>query len=263
MELNYENYALLKYKKLLRVQIAQEFGIAEWKLKRIIAQNGWGTVRPTFSNISAFDEYSEESCYWAGFLAADGCVDNKNRVRLMLKYEDINHLEKFRGFLQSQHKIASNTDKYNRASLELTSKELCEALEINFNIVPLKSLVLEFPTQVPDEMLKHYIRGYFDGDGSACESFSNRNSLTKSFYATFSSGSSSFSVYLFNYLANKLSLGGTLQDFRPEVEKHQLKYNTNDAKTLLEWMYSGACVYLDRKHEIYNRVVVNNIRQTR
>lgn len=263
MEINYENYIELKNRKLLRKDIAKEFGLTEDQIKRVISKNGWGIKAPTFLNKNAFEEYTEESCYWAGFLAADGCVDNKKRVRIMLKYDDINHLNKFKAYLQSTHKISENTGKYYRASFELTSAELCDQLEFNFNIVPVKSLNMKFPRQIPKPMLKHFIRGYFDGDGSVCESFSNANSITKSLYATFCSGSEDFITYLYNYLGEEIFLGGHIQDFRPKSEKHQIKYNTNDARTLLTWMYKDSMIYLDRKYELYSTTVVNNIRQTR
>lgn len=181
----------------------------------------------------------------------------------MLKYDDIKHLEKFKTYLQSEHKIASNTGKYYRASFELTSQELCEQLELNFNIVPVKSMIMKFPKHMPKLMYKHFIRGYFDGDGSICETFSNVNSITKSLYATFCSGSPDFITYLYDYLGKEVLLDGHLQDFRPKSEKHQIKYNTNDAKKLLSWMYKDSIIYLDRKYNLYNTIVVENIRQTR
>lgn len=262
MELNYTNYLELKQTGMLRADIAERLGLPDWKLKKHIAANGWGKQAPTIGNSIAFDEYSENSCYWAGFLAADGNVDSKSRIRLMLKYDDIGHLEKFKDFLESTHTISSNTDKYNRCSFEFTHKQMCEVLEFNFGIVPNKTDKLEFPTYIPTKHLVHYLRGYFDGDGSICESFSNKNSTTASIYATFASGSKNFSVKLFNYLQDKLRLGGHLQEFDGST-KWQLKYNTNDAKTLLEFMYQDCNVYLDRKFILYQRLIVDDIREKR
>ena len=37
MELNFENYTELKNKKLTRAQIAKQFDLPEWKLKKLIA----------------------------------------------------------------------------------------------------------------------------------------------------------------------------------------------------------------------------------
>ena len=262
MEINYTNYIEIKSTGASRAAIAKYFEVPEWKLKKLIATNKWGTLKPIISNENAFDEYSEESCYWAGFLAADGCVDSKNRVRVMLKYDDINHLEKLKAFLQSTHAISSNTDKYYRCSFELTSTHICDVLDLNFNIIPNKTDKLKFPSHIPNKYLVHYIRGYFDGDGSICESFSNKNSITASIYVTFASGCKSFSEELFGYLHNVLNLGGHLQEFNYSI-KWQLKYNTNDAKTLLTYMYDESTVYLDRKYALYQKLIVNDIRETR
>lgn len=259
---NYTEYLEFKQMGMTRGQIATAFDIPDWKLKKLIAKNGWGKPPTTISNESLFDEYSEEACYWAGFLAADGNVDCKKRVRLMLKYDDIIHLEKFKACLGSTHSVSSNTDKYNRCSFEFTSPHICEILELNYNIIPNKTDCLKFPKHIPDKYLRHYIRGYFDGDGSLCESFSNRNSVTASIYATFASGSKEFSMSLFEYLSKILSLGGHLQEFTDSI-KWQLKYNTNDAKVLTKYMYDNSNVYLDRKYTLYLRLIVNNIRETR
>lgn len=262
MEINYKNYSELKSSGISRLAIANIFEVPEWKLKRLISTNGWGTKLPTISNEHAFDEYSEEACYWAGFLAADGCVDNKNRVRVMLKYDDILHLEKLKSFLQSTHTISSNTVTYNRCAFEFTSAHICDILDINYNIIPNKTNKLKFPKHLPDNYMIHYIRGYFDGDGSLCESFSNKNSTTASIYATFACGSKEFSNSLFNYLQNRLGLGGHLQEFKDSI-KWQLKFSTNDAKTLTHYMYNNSTVYLDRKYTLYQRLIVNDIREMR
>ena len=262
MELNYTNYLKLKESKLSRASIAEQFGVPEWKLKKHISVNGWSKNMPTIGNLNAFDDYSEQACYWAGFLAADGNVDSKNRIRLMLKYDDIGHLEKFRDFLKSTHTISTNTEKYYRCSFEFTSAYMCEILSFNYGIIPNKTDKLKFPSHIPNKYLAHYIRGYFDGDGSICESFSNKNSTTASIYATFCSGSREFSNSLFNYLKTVLQLGGSIQEFETST-KWQLKYNTNDAKTLIEFLYGDCTVYLDRKFALYQRLIVDDVRNKR
>jgi len=262
MEITFENYTKLKEEKLSRASIAEQFNIPEWQLKRIIAKEGWGKKSPTIQNKTAFDEYTELSCYWAGFLAADGNIDSKGRIRLMLKYDDILHLEKFKEYLQSTHTVSSNTTKYNRCSFEFTDKNMCETLDLNFNIVPQKSLKIKFPHFMPANMYKHFIRGYFDGDGSICESFSNKNSTTATLYSTFTSGSYDFINFICTFLAERLKLGGHLQDFGTD-RKWQIKYNTNDSIDLLHYMYSDSTVSLDRKYALYKSIVVDNNRLKR
>jgi len=261
MEITLQKYLELKNQNLSRASIANSLEIPEWKLKKLISANGWGTKKPSIGNNNAFDEYTEESCYWAGFLMADGNVDSKGRIRLMLKYDDIGHLEKFKDFLNSTHKISSNTSTYNRCSFEFTDINMCEVLDLNFNIVPNKTLVAKLPN-IPNEMFRHFVRGYFDGDGSICESFSNKNSLTATIYATFACGSFEFIDKLYKKLNAILNIQGHLQDFGTG-RKWQIKYNTNDAKTLLYYMYNDSYVYLDRKYALYTRLVLDNVRTTR
>lgn len=261
MDLTFENYSKYKDQGLTRAKIAEVFEVPEWKLKKLIAINGWGKKLPTIGKEYVFDEYSEESCYWAGFIAADGNVDSKNRLRIMLKYDDLLHLEKLRQYLESTHSISSNTTTYNRCSFEVTSSHICEMLDLNFNIVPSKTDKYILPS-IPDKFLRHYVRGYFDGDGSICESFSNARSITATLYATFSSGSEDLVYPLYTKINSVLGISGSLQDFATG-KKWQIKYNTNAAKILLSWMYEDSSVYLERKYNLYIRTVVNDNRLVR
>lgn len=260
MELTQDNYNVLKTEGLKRGEIADRFGIPEWKLKKHIAANRWGKVPPIIEFDNIFEELDEYSCYWGGFLAADGNVDSSNRIRLMLKYDDIGHLEKFKELLGSTHTIATNTDQYNRCSFEFTHKKMREDLEHNFNIVPNKTDKLIFPSHLSIEQLRHYIRGYFDGDGSICESFSNKNSITATLYTTFASGCKEYADSLFKFLQETIQLRGNNQDYGT---KSQLKFNTNDSIALLTWMYKDCNVYLDRKYAKYVSIVAEHNRKTR
>jgi len=113
---------------------------------------------------SAID--SAEKAYWLGFLYADGCV-HKNNLIIGLQKNDKDHLLKF------AKEIERNTDKlyYNSKTksytLTVCSCELVNRL-IELGCVPKKSLILKYPSeqQLPKEYNSHFIRGYFDGDGS-------------------------------------------------------------------------------------------------
>lgn len=259
--ITYEDYFGFKNQGLKRAEIADKFGIPDWKLKKIIAANNWGKMAPVVEFENAFKELDEFACYWAGFIAADGNVDSKNRVRIMLKYDDTTHLHKFRDFIGSTHSISSNTSTYNRSSLEFTSRTIVEDLKNLFYIVPNKTEILDFPN-ISDECLKHYIRGYFDGDGSICESFSNVNSITATLYTTFTSGSPVFTNKLFEALQRILGVVGHLQTFK-DKNSFQIKFNTNDSIKLLRWIYTDAAVYLDRKYNLYVKTVIDNNRKIR
>lgn len=256
MEITKDNYFALKSQKLLRKEIAEIFNVPEWKLKKIIAKNKWGAVKPSINNLNAFNQEKELDYYWAGFIAADGNISDKNDLYVCLHYDDCLHLEKLLLFLNSNHAISKNTDKYYRAQIGLRLPEaMAEILKNKFNIIPRKSLIYELPDIYNSENFKHFLRGYFDGDGCICESFSNKNSKTASIYATIT-GSNNF----INKLHKIMPFKGSIQ------QKHNvstIKYNTNAAKELLNYLYKDASIYLDRKYILYNTLILNNLRKIR
>lgn len=262
MEINKENYFYLKGQKLTRLQIAKTFGISESMLKRRISKEGWGAKKPTVCE-SCFSELTSDSCYWAGFIAADGCVKNDGTLTICLNYDDTAHLEKFKEYCKSTHKITSNTEKYYRSEISFKRTRISEDLYSNFNITPRKSLTYKMPT-LPPGMMRHFLRGYFDGDGCICESFSNKNSKTATLYTTVT-GSQDFIKSLEHFFVDTLGIKGSVST---KINKGStpfctVKYNTTASKILLEYLYKDCKYYLDRKKKLYDTIVVSNIRTTR
>ena len=124
-----------------------------------------------FSNIN-----TEAKAYWLGFIFADGCVirrkyGNKNLIalRIGLSYRDNDHLELFLKDIESSNAIAY-CGNGNECRVSLNSDRLVKDLE-NLGCVKRKSLKLTKLPDMPDKLVRHFIRGYFDGDG--CISFQN------------------------------------------------------------------------------------------
>lgn len=117
-------------------------------------------------NNSFFSKYNESSCYWAGFIAADGSIrKGRNTLQIKLSSKDKNHLEKFLNNIESNYNVKDSI-KYNYSYVNINGKWFVEDLKNKFNIIPQKSSILKFPTYIPVELISHFIRGYFDGDGS-------------------------------------------------------------------------------------------------
>jgi intein/homing endonuclease len=117
-------------------------------------------------NDNFFGADSPESFYIAGFIAADGCVNNKE-LSIRLSSKDKKHLEKINSILQSERSIRHYNNNYTGVSvLRICSKQILNDLK-RFNVVPRKSLIYSFPDWIKNHPLKnHFMRGYFDGDGS-------------------------------------------------------------------------------------------------
>lgn len=113
---------------------------------------------------------SEEKAYWLGFLYADGCVHSNNN-EVSINITDKEHIEKFKKAIKaSNHKITATQDKrFSKAKtlyqFAIKDKQLHKDL-IKWGCVPQKSLLLNKIPNIPRDYISHFLRGYFDGDGS-------------------------------------------------------------------------------------------------
>lgn len=111
-----------------------------------------------------FGKQDLHAAYWAGFIAADGCVVRhpRNEVKIGLHYKDRGQLERFCRDTQFDGPITTQ-----RQMVRIT---VCSAhcwlwdLELIYNIGPAKTKTLQ-PPNVTGRMALAYIVGYIDGDG--------------------------------------------------------------------------------------------------
>ncbi len=189
---------------------------------------------------------SEHKAYWLGFLYADGCVyisPPHYELVVGLSSIDVGHLEKFKIFLKSNKKLY----KFNNGTgdcLRIQSKKICEDL-INKGCIERKSLVLEFPNDniVPNYLINHFIRGFFDGDGSIY--FQNQCCWGIGFYSTLK-----FNNYLSNYFYNNKIVRNInyIKRCSQSAQCWSLTFTAiQDVYNLINWMYDNSTIYLDRK----------------
>jgi hypothetical protein len=208
-----------------------------------------------------FNSYTKESCYWAGFLAADGRIDPNHTISLELNGKDKNTVLQFKSDLASEHAISyrQETDAY---SLRFCDKEIAESLAYNFSVTVDKTHNLHFPI-LPETMYPHYIRGHFDGDGCFTEFFNNRP--TASFRVFITSGSLSFLQELTQFLiARGITKGSSI--VKKASNCWHIQYGIKDATSFLNYIYlnnSEESHRLDRKYAIYKRIIVDGIRARR
>ncbi|MEK6885149.1 MAG: LAGLIDADG family homing endonuclease [Nanoarchaeota archaeon] len=127
------------------------------------------------ANYNFFDVIdSEEKAYWLGFIAADGTVPkvrepNSFCVNIRLANKDFHHLEKFKKNLNSNHivrtrkvtKVGLVNGTFDVAEYCVYNTQLAKSI-LNYNIRPKGSM--RMPNL--EDNTRHFIRGYFDGDGS-------------------------------------------------------------------------------------------------
>lgn len=120
-----------------------------------------------------FDKIDNQNkAYLLGWLWSDGhnCIKNR-AIIISLQEQDKYILDLFNKELKSNRPLyyieRSKDIDYNRQNqyrLQIVNKHLSQSL-LDLGMVHNKGLTAHFPEKIPNELLPHFIRGVFDGDG--------------------------------------------------------------------------------------------------
>lgn len=186
-------------------------------------------------NKDFFKTWSEEMAYILGYWFADGCIGSwSNGYHFCITSKDESIINKIKEILESYHKI-----KYRKSDDTYTLTFSCK--EIYNDIVKLggcerKSLIARFP-MIPKKYIRHFIRGYFDGDGSIYL----RNYEPHVNFV----GTKAFLKSLMENLPYKGNLNNTTE------LTYQLSYSSEYGREILDYMYVDSNIYLKRKYDKY------------
>lgn len=190
----------------------------------------------------AFDDFSDErTAYFAGYMAADGCVSRYGDAAswtISLSSKDIDILEKFRLFVcPNQDKPIYKPDRGTRR-FTITSLPIGERL-VGAGITPRKSLTLSISDPVLSSS-RHFFRGLFDGDG--CISKSNNTRV-----CSLVSGSSAMMTQFVEFVEQSDCIPGNRYLVRGKYHVYHLA--GKKIFPFLDLLYGDASIYLDRKYE--------------
>ena len=222
-------------------------------------------VRKHFFDENYFENIdTEEKAYWLGFIAADGSVVksskyNSYRLYINLSYVDELHLEKFKNAIGANdiklQKYTStkgfcNPSGSTTSRIVLNSFKMCADLA-KYNIHQRKSYDIEMPN-ICNDLIRHYLRGLFDGDGSYHYHYDIKNNRYRYMFEIVSANKI-FVEQIQRYL---LSVGiKTNLYHRKEFNYFRLMTaSKRELLKLIDLIYSDATVYLDRKYEKINEI---------
>ena len=194
-----------------------------------------------------FDEVcSEEIAYTLGLLYADGWVEKTHTFGIELLEHDKDILEKIKIAMQSDQTLYTRVQKINnkiKYTLRIHRKYMVECLK-KLGCIERKSLTLEFPSHsiVPEKYMHHFIRGYFDGDGSVSKGVNVKVNFT---------GNTKFIITLRDYLSKKSGLNANKPNFGKNKETKAfctMEWSgRGNAKKLFKYLYKDATIYGNRK----------------
>lgn len=202
--------------------------------------------RKHFFNQEFFDSWSPASAWVVGLIASDGCIHNRLQS-WAITMADRDCLKQVAELIDYEGPIskATHTTCY---ILRVGSTFMVRRL-LEIGLTPAKSLTLKYP-ELPDNMHRHFIRGYFDGDG--CISIQKPRSKKTNLYTarvTFSTGSPDFANSLIDVL-NDIGIEAELRirksgirNFGDRASKCAAGYDVRVggyyAKQLFEYFYEG------------------------
>lgn len=229
------------------VQLGKKFGVTAGAISVALKRRNFHVINQ--QNLLKFDNTvfdsidSEEKAYWLGFIYADGWVSaTDNTFELSLGLKDTKHLQKFADFMNHSNNVRI-TDNY-RCRFCVTDKHLKKRL-IELGCIPRKSLILEFPSedQVPKQLLSHFIRGYFDGDGCIITKETSCVKLVTSLLGT--------ENVLEGIKRNANIIANIRHDARRHLSCKHFALSAGKSEIFLDYLYKDANVYLERKHNLY------------
>jgi len=252
--------------------LAKEYGVLATTIASLLKRRGV-TIRSSremqhrkyTTNHDYFESVdSEEKAYFLGLLYADGCNhrDKKRKgFSIGLIEEDKAILEIFKEEIKTDRPLThykhKNINSKPQFTLSVNSLKISDDL-IKLGCGPRKSLTLKFPTeeQVPSHLIRHFIRGHFDGDG--CISHYIRKK-----YSTFTANVNITSTFDFcqslrdivqeqlgiNFCVHKN--GNRQYCIRTEARQSIIKF--------MDWLYYDSSLFLLRKYNKYMDVKENFI----
>jgi len=200
---------------------------------------------------------TQEKAYYLGLLFADGCVsisDNSSRVEINLQEEDKDILEKFSlavlGEVTLQFRDLSKRDKKNQWVLRINNKRMCRQLE-SLDCPPAKSLILKWPQWLTDpELQRHFIRGYFDGDGTINCNENNYNAYKFGIVSTLD-----FCQNFDKVINDQISTHFTYDTSNENDITTTISVSGNrQVLRLMDWLYKDATIYMERKYQKYQEL---------
>lgn len=233
------------------LEIADKYHVCEESLRKKL--NAWG-VSMRHSLYTANDYYfdtidHQDKAYIMGIWWADGYNNvSRNTILMSLQEGDKDILDKINLAIENTNPLnyLRNNDInprwQNAYRMAVTSPHMSKTLE-SYGMVQAKSLVVKFPTCLPEHLYPHFIRGLLDGDGC----------ILKRNYRVDIMGTAMLLEQIQRWCADVLGVESHLS--HPK-DHHEVTYvltiwKKSDIKVFLDAIYKDANLYLQRKYDIY------------
>lgn len=247
----------------ISVILNRHVGTIEKNLKKLgIKLRSYRDYYAAKVNDSYFEKIDTEcKAYWFGYALADGCISQSagdfRAFHFNLQRRDRVVLEKFTKHIEYSGEIRDyqrwnkdHTKLHDKSGVDFNNKIFCSHLMtkgwFEFKQQDDPSIALSV---INAELINHFIRGFFDGDG--CISESKKNGKC---YFNFA-GSKNNLDYIEDMIINYLGFNKKNPKKSKTTASYRMGWNGNRQVALFgEWLYSNATLYLDRKFVKFSKL---------
>lgn len=244
------------------VELGKYFDVTSTSILDLLKKNNierrklCGSKRKYLLNEFVFDEITPESAYWIGFLFADGSVRRRENgagdIAVNLAESDVEHLNKFRAFLQSNHKLYKFIQKTRSINNRMISPTPCVRLAIRSSRLATQlekhGMNKKSSGRVAPDYLKYnrdFWRGVVDGDGWL-GIYNNNPTIGLSGGQELLSQYAEFAKLVFPHSRTSVTKNPTC---------HRVAFYHVMGAQLVQILYKDAIIYLDRKYEIAKKIM--------
>lgn len=216
------------------------------------------------------DEYffenidTPEKAYFFGLLFADGYIGNNhfNNISISLKKSDADILYKFKEHISFTGNIRVNNRMNGFGNsepvcvLSFSSKTMCEHLR-KHGMTGLKKDRLKNNLDIPQNLMRHFFRGYFDGDGSIHIGVNSTTIKGKEYHYDRACFSMIGSKEILDVFVKESGIS-TKSKYRQSKTDYMLYLCVNgkkDTRKIFHYFYDDAKIYMPRKHNTWQTII--------
>lgn len=244
-------------------EVSRNTGIPRTSISRYaekfgIRQVGFHRKYKNAINENYFDVIdTEHKAYWLGFFMADSYMyhkkNGKYEFNIKIKSTDYELLKQFAQDVDFDISKIKIEQKYRKdtltesAEFRTGNQIFCNNL-VKHSIIPQKGGKEIIPDSVPKELVRHFIRGYWDGDGSILfypEAYCNPKTVQ----------CCSMSFDILNQINSIFKENKIIfEEIKPVKTKNEILYvlkvqNFPNICKFIDYIYKDATVFLERKHD--------------
>lgn len=255
------------------LNISKDTGIHVQSIYTHFRKNNWRhnkDIQTRGINYFVDDNYfdkidNEDKAYFLGWLLSDGCISNK-KISLKLKQNDEYIIKKMFNKFSSGYEI--HADKNSRRMSLSSTKMICALAKLGC-VENKTEIGFDLPN-ISEDLFRHLVRGYFDGDGS----IGVRSSRPNQVQVSICSINNKFLIQLQEKLHNYNILSVIYKENRSgkSLKRPNGNYSTNNKDmfrlTILthkeklkfyEFLYDDCKIKLIRKYNIYKKYFINTL----